>query len=150
MPHRPNEANGHIVKTPTMTVWVVGDTSLYDEMRDLPEIAGAPIDLAIVPIGGWGARLSEGHMGPKEAAVACSCVRRQGCACRSTGAPCTCRCSGSCRAAGWTGPETSSPRPWPRPRRIVEPISLMPGETSSVPATPAALVARRQDHRQVE
>ena len=74
MPHRPNEANGHIVKTPTMTVWVVGDTSLYDEMRDLPEIAGAPIDLAIVPIGGWGARLSEGHMGPKEAAVACSWV----------------------------------------------------------------------------
>ena len=74
MPHRPNEANGHIVKSPSMTVWVVGDTSLYDEMRELPEIAGAPIDLAIVPIGGWGARLSEGHMGPKEAAVACSRV----------------------------------------------------------------------------
>lgn len=136
MPHRPNEANGHIVKTPTMTVWVVGDSSLYDEMRDLPEIAGAPIDLAIVPIGGWGARLSEGHMGPKEAAVACSWVKAK-----------------AALPVHWGTLHVpllrELPRGWmDRPgEQFVEhlakaapdcqPISLMPGETSSIPVTPA-------------
>lgn len=73
MPHRPNVAHGHLVRTPTSTVWLAGDTSLYDRMRQLPGLAGRKgIDLAVVPIGGWGPRLSPGHMGPEEAAVACS------------------------------------------------------------------------------
>ena len=71
MPHRPNEANGHLVRSPSGTVWVAGDTALYDGIADLSELAGSPIDLAIVPIGGWAARLSAGHMGPREAAEAC-------------------------------------------------------------------------------
>jgi L-ascorbate metabolism protein UlaG (beta-lactamase superfamily) len=73
MPHRPNEACGHLVRGPSTVVWVAGDTSLYDEMSSLPELAGVErIDLAIVPIGGWGPRLSPGHMGPAEAATACA------------------------------------------------------------------------------
>ena len=71
MPHRPNAANGHLVQGPSGTVWVAGDTELYPDLELMPAWAGAPIDLALVPIAGWGPRLSPGHMGPEEAAVAC-------------------------------------------------------------------------------
>ena len=71
MPHRPNAANGHLVRGPSGVVWLAGDTELYPEMEDLAEMAGGGVDVALVPIGGWGPRLSPGHMGPEEAAVAC-------------------------------------------------------------------------------
>ncbi len=71
MPHRPNAANGHLAKGPSGVVWLAGDTELYAGMEELPEMAGAPIDVAVVPVGGWGPRLSPGHLGPQEAAVAC-------------------------------------------------------------------------------
>jgi L-ascorbate metabolism protein UlaG (beta-lactamase superfamily) len=71
MPHRPNAANGHLVRGPSGVVWIAGDTDLYPGMGDLASLAGAPVDVAVVPIGGWGPRLSPGHMGPDEAAEAC-------------------------------------------------------------------------------
>ena len=70
MPHRPNEAHGHLLRGPSGTVWVAGDTSLYPEMSALAEMAGGPLDVAIVPVGGWGPRLSPGHMNPTQAATA--------------------------------------------------------------------------------
>jgi L-ascorbate metabolism protein UlaG (beta-lactamase superfamily) len=75
MPHRPNAANGHLVRGPSGVIWVAGDTELYPEMASLAERAGAGSDLALVPVGGWGPRLSPGHMGPEEAAVACARTR---------------------------------------------------------------------------
>ena len=30
------------------------------------------LDLAVIPIAGWGPRLSEGHLNPKQAAAACA------------------------------------------------------------------------------
>jgi L-ascorbate metabolism protein UlaG (beta-lactamase superfamily) len=36
---------------------------------------GSDIDVALLPIAGWGPRLSGGHMGPTEAAEACRLVR---------------------------------------------------------------------------
>lgn len=74
LPSRPTDANGHLVIGASRTAWVAGDTGLYDEMTDLPEVAGRPIDLALVPVGGWGVRLPEGHMGPEQAAEACARV----------------------------------------------------------------------------
>ena len=71
MPHRPNSANGHLVRGPSGVVWIAGDTDLYPEMEGLAELAGAPVDAAVVPIGGWGPKLSPGHMGPPQAATAC-------------------------------------------------------------------------------
>lgn len=71
MPHRPNAAHGFLVRGGGRVVWFAGDTSVYDDMARLPELAGGPIDLALLPIHGWGPRLSEGHMGPEEAATAC-------------------------------------------------------------------------------
>jgi L-ascorbate metabolism protein UlaG (beta-lactamase superfamily) len=72
MPHRPNGANGHLVRTAERCVWLAGDTDLYPEVADLSRLAGRDVDLAVVPIGGWGPRLSAGHMGPREAALACA------------------------------------------------------------------------------
>lgn len=74
MPHRPNGAVGMLVRGSGVVVWFAGDTALYPQMADLPDIAGAPIDLALLPIGGWGPRLSAGHMGPQEAAEAAALV----------------------------------------------------------------------------
>ncbi|HEX5532138.1 MAG TPA: MBL fold metallo-hydrolase [Actinomycetales bacterium] len=75
MPHRPNETCGHLLRSEGALVWVAGDTALFDGMRELPDLAGGPIDLALVPIGGWGPRLSSGHMDPTQAAQACALVR---------------------------------------------------------------------------
>lgn len=70
MPHRPNAANGQLVRGPSGTVWVAGDTGLYPGMADLSQLAGGSIDLALVPVWGWGPRLSPGHLTPEEAATA--------------------------------------------------------------------------------
>ncbi|MGO4806711.1 MBL fold metallo-hydrolase [Arthrobacter sp. 2MCAF15] len=70
MPHRPNDANGQLVRGPSGTVWIAGDTGLYPEMASLPAMAGGPIDVALVPVWGWGPRLSAGHLTPESAARA--------------------------------------------------------------------------------
>ncbi|ROS77169.1 MBL fold metallo-hydrolase [Cellulomonas sp. PhB143] len=76
MPHRPNAANGHLVRVRwggrTCVVWALGDTEAYAAMRETAGLAGAPVDVALVPVGGWGPRLSGGHLGPREAAQVCS------------------------------------------------------------------------------
>jgi L-ascorbate metabolism protein UlaG (beta-lactamase superfamily) len=48
------------------SVWFAGDTDLYD---DLAAEAG-PVDLALVPVGGWGPSLGPGHLDPPRAAEA--------------------------------------------------------------------------------
>jgi L-ascorbate metabolism protein UlaG (beta-lactamase superfamily) len=70
MPHRPNGATGMLLRGGGVVVWFAGDTSLHPDMELLPELAGAPLDLALLPVGGWGPRLSPGHMGPVQAAEA--------------------------------------------------------------------------------
>lgn len=70
MPHRPNGATGMLLRGGGVVVWFAGDTSLHPDMGRLAELAGAPVDLALLPVGGWGPRLSAGHMGPVEAADA--------------------------------------------------------------------------------
>jgi len=78
MPHRPNESSGFLLRSKRSTggesavAWFAGDTALYEGMRELPDLAGAPIDVAVVPVGGWGPRLSAGHMDPEQAAQACA------------------------------------------------------------------------------
>ena len=74
MPHRPNAVNGHLVRSRSVTVWVAGDTAPYRGMAGLPELAGAPLDVVIVPVGGWGPKLSGGHMDPVQAAEVCHLV----------------------------------------------------------------------------
>jgi L-ascorbate metabolism protein UlaG (beta-lactamase superfamily) len=52
------------------TTWFAGDTGLYPAMAGL-----GPVDLALVPVGGWGPTLGSGHLDPAGAVEA---VRRVG------------------------------------------------------------------------
>lgn len=74
MPRRPNAVNGHLVRAPSATIWFAGDTEPFTGMAHLDEIAGGPVDVAVVPVGGWGPRLSGGHMDPVQAARVCALV----------------------------------------------------------------------------
>jgi L-ascorbate metabolism protein UlaG (beta-lactamase superfamily) len=55
---------------PAETVWFAGDTGLFDAMGDI-----GPVQVAVVPVGGWGPTLGEEHLDPARAAEA---VRRVG------------------------------------------------------------------------
>lgn len=47
-------------------IYFAGDTDLFAEMTDI----GKQLDLALLPVWGWGPNLGEGHMDPKRAAEA--------------------------------------------------------------------------------
>ena len=57
-----------------LTAYFAGDTGLYDGMRDL-----APIDVAVLPVGGWGPRLPSDHLNPLSAAKALGLLRPAAC-----------------------------------------------------------------------
>lgn len=64
-------AVGHVVNGPRTSVYLAGDTAVFDGMRDVP--AASPrgrIDVAVVPVWGWGPSLGPGHMDPDQAAEA--------------------------------------------------------------------------------
>jgi L-ascorbate metabolism protein UlaG (beta-lactamase superfamily) len=48
-------------------LYFAGDTDLFP---DLAELASEHVDVALVPIGGWGPRLGAGHLDPRRAAEA--------------------------------------------------------------------------------
>ncbi|MFD0580474.1 MBL fold metallo-hydrolase [Dactylosporangium darangshiense] len=47
------------------SAWFGGDTGLFDEMKEI-----GPVDLALVPVWGWGWTLGPGHLDPAGAAEA--------------------------------------------------------------------------------
>jgi L-ascorbate metabolism protein UlaG (beta-lactamase superfamily) len=47
------------------SAWFAGDTDLFEGMADL-----GPLDLALLPVGGWGPSLGSGHLHPGTAAEA--------------------------------------------------------------------------------
>jgi L-ascorbate metabolism protein UlaG (beta-lactamase superfamily) len=51
-------------------VYFAGDTDIFDAMRDL-----AGLDLALLPVWGWGPSLGEGHLDPEAAAGAAALLR---------------------------------------------------------------------------
>jgi L-ascorbate metabolism protein UlaG (beta-lactamase superfamily) len=57
-------ALGYMVRG-TRSVYFAGDTDLFAEMAEL-----APVDLALLPVSGWGPRLPAGHLDPRRAAEA--------------------------------------------------------------------------------
>jgi L-ascorbate metabolism protein UlaG (beta-lactamase superfamily) len=62
-------AVGYLI-TGAAKTWFGGDTGLHPAMSEF-----GPVDLALVPVGGWGPTLGAGHMGPEEAAEAVRRVR---------------------------------------------------------------------------
>jgi L-ascorbate metabolism protein UlaG (beta-lactamase superfamily) len=63
------EPQGYVIDG-LLSVYFAGDTDLFDGMASL-----GPVDVALVPISGWGPRLGPGHLDPRAAAEA---VRRTG------------------------------------------------------------------------
>jgi L-ascorbate metabolism protein UlaG (beta-lactamase superfamily) len=58
-------ALGFRVESAGRSLWFPGDTELRDDMADVGRV-----DLALVPVGGWGPTLEDGHMDPVDGAVA--------------------------------------------------------------------------------
>jgi L-ascorbate metabolism protein UlaG (beta-lactamase superfamily) len=61
---------GYVIDGPSRVYWA-GDTSLFEGMRDL----ATELDLALLPIWGWGPRLGSGHLDPEDAARALEMLR---------------------------------------------------------------------------
>ena len=62
-------ALGFRVRSGGLSFWYPGDTELRRDMT-----AAGPVDLALVPIGGWGPTLDDGHMDPDAGAEAVGMV----------------------------------------------------------------------------
>ena len=60
---------GYVVEGST-SVYFAGDTDLFDGMAEL-----RPLDVAILPVSGWGSRLPAGHLDPRGAAEALRLLR---------------------------------------------------------------------------
>ncbi len=64
-------ANGYTVSG-TSSVYFAGDTDLFPEMADL---AAEHLDVALLPVWGWGPSLGKGHLDPERAAKALELIR---------------------------------------------------------------------------
>ncbi|RBY87415.1 MBL fold metallo-hydrolase [Blastococcus sp. TF02A-26] len=65
-------AVGHLLEGGDRTVYVSGDTDLFDGMYRLGDTG---IDVALLPVWGWGPSLGPGHLDPTRAAEAVARVR---------------------------------------------------------------------------
>ncbi len=52
-------------------VYFAGDTELFESMAEIDDA----LDVALLPIAGWGPTLGPGHLGPREAAIALTRLR---------------------------------------------------------------------------
>ena len=63
-------AVGYLVEG-SLRVYFAGDTDLFDEMSDVSD----SLDVALLPVAGWGRRLPPGHLDPRRAAEALRLLR---------------------------------------------------------------------------
>ena len=71
--HGPDSsAVGHLLEGAGCSVYVSGDTGLFDGMR---RIGARGIDVALLPVWGWGPSLGPGHLDPRRAAEAVARLR---------------------------------------------------------------------------
>lgn len=68
------KALGYVIRG-RRTVYFAGDTELFDGMSDLGSDPSAALDIALLPVAGWGSTLGPGHMGPLDAARAVCLLR---------------------------------------------------------------------------
>ncbi len=63
------EAVGYVLGLGGLRVYFAGDTDLHDEMGNLGDI-----DLALLPVWGWGTSIGAGHLDPERAAEAVAVI----------------------------------------------------------------------------
>jgi L-ascorbate metabolism protein UlaG (beta-lactamase superfamily) len=67
-PFGPNaQAVGYVVASPSRRIYFAGDTDLFPEMASIAEPG---LDVALLPVWGWGPTLGPGHLDPARAAEA--------------------------------------------------------------------------------
>jgi L-ascorbate metabolism protein UlaG (beta-lactamase superfamily) len=64
------EPLGYVIRKGGRTVYFAGDTDLFPEMSEL-----GPLDLALLPVWGWGFSVGAGHLDPERAARALKLLR---------------------------------------------------------------------------
>lgn len=64
-------ALGFLIRGPAPSVYFAGDTDLHPRMADL----AGEVDVALLPVGGWGPRVGRGHLDPERAARAAAMIR---------------------------------------------------------------------------
>lgn len=62
-------ALGHLLEAEGHRIYLAGDTALYQDMARL-----APVDVAVLPVWGWGPNIGPGHLDPPGAAQAAGLV----------------------------------------------------------------------------
>jgi L-ascorbate metabolism protein UlaG (beta-lactamase superfamily) len=70
--HRGSEidALGYLIRAGNRTIYFAGDTDLFPEMSEL-----GPVDVALLPVWGWGLSVGEGHLDPERAARAVELIQ---------------------------------------------------------------------------
>jgi L-ascorbate metabolism protein UlaG (beta-lactamase superfamily) len=63
-------AVGYVVEAAGRRVYFAGDTEVFPAMADI-----APVEVALLPIWGWGPTLGPGHMDPEDAVAALALLR---------------------------------------------------------------------------
>jgi L-ascorbate metabolism protein UlaG (beta-lactamase superfamily) len=63
-------ALGFEIRAGGRRIYFAGDTDIFDEMAEL-----AGVDVALLPIGGWGPRVGAGHLDPRRAAEVAALLR---------------------------------------------------------------------------
>lgn len=63
-------AMGHVIEGADRKVYAAGDTDLFPEMAGLTDV-----DVAFLPVWGWGPTLGPGHMNPERAAAAADLMK---------------------------------------------------------------------------
>jgi L-ascorbate metabolism protein UlaG (beta-lactamase superfamily) len=66
------DAVGYLVDSGARRIYFAGDTDLFPAMDSLGEL---DLDVALLPVWGWGPKLGPGHLDPERAAVAAARLR---------------------------------------------------------------------------
>ena len=64
------EPVGYVIRNEERSVYFAGDTDLFDEMSEV-----GPVDVALLPVWGWGPSIGDGHLDPETAARALTLLR---------------------------------------------------------------------------
>jgi L-ascorbate metabolism protein UlaG (beta-lactamase superfamily) len=68
----PADALGFVIEGDGRRIYFPGDTDLFDGMA---KVADGGLDVALLPVWGWGPRLGPGHLDPERAAQAAALLR---------------------------------------------------------------------------
>lgn len=71
------EAVGYVISGAGGSVYFAGDTDVFEDMTSVRQVAGGALDVALLPVWGWGPNLGPGHMNPERAVASLELLRPQ-------------------------------------------------------------------------